>query len=174
MVELQHPVAVEPAEPTPVFERTPGEVEIHRVHAREAAVVRTTVAPDGLPAAVREGLATVARAAGESAVGLAGPPFVRYLEWGPERVVADIGFPVVRPTPTVGEVRPATLPGGRVASIVHVGPYETIASTYVALRDWLTDTGRGELGPMWEVYWTDPASEPDPSTWRTEIVVPLG
>ena len=26
-------------------------------------------------------------------------------------------------------------------------------------------------GP-WEVYFTDPASEPDPVTWRTEIIQP--
>lgn len=174
MVEMQHPVSLEPTEPTPVFERRPGEVEIHQVHPREAAVVRATVAPDGLPGAIPAALIDVQRCAGESAVGLAGPPFVRYLEWGPERVVVDIGFPVVRPSPTIGDVRPATLPGGTVASIVHVGPYEGIAATYGRLRDWLVATGHGELGPMWEVYWTDPASEPDPSTWRTEIVVPLG
>lgn len=27
-------------------------------------------------------------------------------------------------------------------------------------------------GDLWEVYFSDPASEPDPATWRTEIVQP--
>jgi effector-binding domain-containing protein len=71
-------------------------------------------------------------------------------------------------------VGPASLPGGKAASVVHLGPYETIADTYASLQEWLLATGHGELGPMWEVYWTDPESEPDPSAWRTEIVVPLG
>ena len=30
------------------------------------------------------------------------------------------------------------------------------------------------LGPMWEIYWSDPEAEPDPATWRTEILVPIG
>jgi len=25
---------------------------------------------------------------------------------------------------------------------------------------------------LWQVYFSDPASEPDPATWRTEIVQP--
>jgi effector-binding domain-containing protein len=172
MIELQHPV-LEPTAPTPVFERAPGEIEIHELHPREAAVIRITVAPMALPTAIHDALIEVERVLGEAAVGLAGPPFVRYFEWGPERLVAEIGFPVLRPAPAVGRVGPASLPGGLVASVVHVGPYETIATTYASLQRWLQTTGHGELGPMWEVYWTDPESEPDASAWRTEIVVPL-
>jgi effector-binding domain-containing protein len=170
MVEVLNPLA---AQPSRVFERVPGAVEIHEVRPRETAVVRVTVDPASLPHAIQEALAKVERATGEAAVGLAGPPFVRYFSWGPERLEAEIGFPVLRPAPAMDDVRPATLPGGRVASVIHVGPYETIATTYAALEAWLRSQGHGSLGAMWEVYWSDPEAEPDPSTWRTEIIVPL-
>jgi effector-binding domain-containing protein len=35
------------------------------------------------------------------------------------------------------------------------------------------DWGHEPAGPMWEVYWTDPSAEPNPSTWRTEILIPV-
>jgi effector-binding domain-containing protein len=160
-------------EPTRVFEREAGVVEIHEVRARETAVVRLEVPPEGLKHAIVAGLAEVGELVQQAGVGFAGPPFARYLEWGPERCLAEVGVPVIRPAPKVGRVGPGRLPGGRVASIVHVGPYEELAATYGRLQAWLEATGRGELGPMWEVYWSDPQAEPDPATWRTEILTPV-
>jgi hypothetical protein len=108
----------------------------------------------------------------EAGVEVAGPPFARYLAFEPV-IVAEIGCPVWRPAPHVGRVFPGQLPGGRVATILHVGPYDTLAATYDVLQRWLTDAGATPSGPMWEVYWTDPEAEPDPATWRTMIHVPL-
>ena len=31
---------------------------------------------------------------------------------------------------------------------------------------------RPTAGPHWEVYYDDPNAEPDPSRWRTDVVVP--
>lgn len=56
----------------------------------------------------------------------------------------------------------------------HVGPYDTLAETYAALMGWIGEQGRTVAGPMWEVYWTDPGTEPDPARWRTEVIIPVG
>jgi effector-binding domain-containing protein len=170
MVELQHPVTVEP---TAVFERTPGEVEIHELRPRETAVIHVNVSTDLLPAAIGDAIEEIERRMVEAAVELAGPPFTRYLDFGPLRILAEIGMPVWRPAPHAGRVFPGRLPGGRVASVVHVGPYDGLATTYTRLQRWLDDAGLEGTGPMWEVYWSDPQAEPDPATWRTEILVPL-
>ncbi len=169
MVELLHPVA---DEPTAIFERAPGSIEVHELHPREVAVIRVDVPVAELPRAIGEAIGEVESRMAEAGVEMAGPPFARYLGFGPV-VAAEIGCPVRRPAPHVGRVFPAQLPGGRIASILHVGPYETINDTYARLEAWLADTGATAGGPMWEVYWSDPVAEPDPATWRTEVLVPL-
>ncbi len=170
MVELVHPAAVQP---TAVFERAPGEVEIHELHRREAAVVKVEVPADGLPAAIGDALHEIEERMAAAGVSLAGPPFTRYRAFGQQDVVAEIGFPVTRPAPATGRVKPECLPGGRVASIIHLGPFETIDQTYDHLQRTLDASGLRPTGPMWEVYWSDPGAEPDPATWRTEVLVPL-
>jgi len=170
MVELTHPAT---GEPTTVFERTPGVMEIRDIRPRETAVIHVDVPVDMLPTAIGEAIGEIERHMAEAGVEVAGPPFVRYLNFGPLRILAEIGLPVWRPAPHVGRVFPARLPGGRVASVVHEGPYERLAATYVRLQAWLDDAGLRGTGPMWEVYWSDPEAEPDPATWRTEILMPV-
>ena len=43
---------------------------------------------------------------------------------------------------------------------------------YEALDVWMPDHGVEPNTDMWEVYFSDPVAEPDPSTWRTEIYAP--
>jgi len=169
MVELLHPVA---GEPTAIFERAPRSIEIHELHPREVAVVRVEVPAAEMPKAFGEAIGEVESRMAEAGVEVAGPPFARYLGFGPV-ITAEIGCPVWRAAPHVGRVYPAQLPGGRVASILHVGPYEALAQTYEVLEAWLADVGAKASGPMWEVYWSDPGAEPDPAMWRTEMLVPL-
>ena len=170
MVELLHPVAVEP---TAIFERAPGSIEVHELHPCEVAIVRIEVPVADMPGAVGAAIGEVESRMAEAGVTVAGPPFTRYLSFGPV-IVAEVGFPVLRPAPHVGRVYPGQLPGGRTASILHVGPYEALEGTYAALQAWLDEVGATASGPMWEVYWSDPGAEPDPARWRTELLVPLG
>lgn len=104
--------------------------------------------------------------------GPAGPPFARYHRLAEDRFAVEAGFPVSTAIDADGDVRPSQLPGGPAAVTVHIGPYEQMASAYQALASWVS-SHRGEAaGDPWEVYFSDPASEPDPATWRTEIVQP--
>jgi effector-binding domain-containing protein len=170
MVDMQQRAM---ADAVSVFEREAGVVELRDAQPREAAVVTLHMTPDGIPEAIGSAFGEVAGAMTEAGVGLAGPPFTRYLSFGPV-IDAEAGFPVMRPAPDVGRVHPGRLPGGRVASIIHVGPYDTLEATYDVLMQRLAATGLRPLGPMWEIYWSDPDAEPDPATWRTEILVPIG
>jgi effector-binding domain-containing protein len=169
MTDLLHAVA---AEPQAVFDRLHATPEIHRLPMRETAVIAVDVASDDLSTALGTAIAEVEAAMTEAGVTLAGPPFARYLAVEP-RVRAEIGFPVLRPSPHVGRVFPGTLPGGRVASVVHVGPFDRLQQTYAVLFRWLAELGLQPTGPVWEVYWSDPEAEPDPATWRTEIFAPI-
>lgn len=66
----------------------------------------------------------------------------------------------------------STLPGGPVAVVACVGPYEEMEAAYVALAAWIAGRGGAPTGDPWEVYLSDPA-EPDPGAWRTDIVMPF-
>lgn len=103
---------------------------------------------------------------------LAGPPFARYHRLAEDRFAVDAGFPVSTAIDADGDVRPSQLPGGLAAVTVHTGPYEDMAPAYEALASWVNSHGGEPVGEPWEVYFSDPASEPDPATWRTEIVQP--
>ena len=161
-------------EPAAVFERAPGSIEVHELRPREVAIVRVAVPVTELPNAFGEAIGEIESRMAEAGVEVCGPPFARYLELAPDRVVAEIGCPVWRPAPHVGRVYPGQLPGGRVATILHVGPYDGLADTYGTLERWIAETGATACGSMWEVYWSDPEAEPDPATWRTVIHLPLG
>jgi effector-binding domain-containing protein len=104
---------------------------------------------------------------------IAGPPFTRYHAIEGERVDLEAGLPVRSGLPARGEIRPGELPGGEVAVATHVGPYEGLPATGAALAKWVAARGRTAAGPNWEVYVTDPGTEPNPANWRTEILKPL-
>ena len=91
---------------------------------------------------------------------------------GEGRLEVEAGFPVSSPIEPNGDVQPSELPGGQVAVTVHVGPYDQMEPAYQALASWVTDHGGELAGDAWEVYFSDPSTEPDPATWRTEIVQP--
>ncbi|OWY63184.1 hypothetical protein B7486_54480 [cyanobacterium TDX16] len=55
---------------------------------------------------------------------------------------------------------------------VHVGPYDQVEPAYRAAAEWVTEHGGTLDGDAWEVYLSDPDVEPDPATWRTEVVQP--
>lgn len=155
-----------------VFERAHGSIELRELTARQAAVVRIDVPPSAMPDAIGAAFAEVAGAAARAGVGMSGEPFARYVAFGPERIVAEVGFPVAGPVPESGRVHPTFLPGGLVASAVHVGPYDTLHETYARMQAWFAESGRAPGGEMWEVYWSEPVG--DPATWRTEVCWPVG
>jgi effector-binding domain-containing protein len=51
--------------------------------------------------------------------------------------------------------------------------YDELAAAYGELADWIAERGEEPAGDPWEVYHSDPAKEPDPERWRTEIVMPV-
>lgn len=67
------------------------------------------------------------------------------------------------------------LSGGKFASMLHVGPYETLGDSYAKLIDYLKDNGKKATVPSREIYHKGPGQllEGDPEKYVTEIQVPL-
>lgn len=102
-----------------------------------------------------------------------GPPFGKYYGTPGETLDVEAGFPVAVTVTPAGDVIPGSLPQGRVVEAVHVGSYETLHRTYSELEHYFAAAGLRPGSIMWESYLSDPATEPDPRTWRTRICWPV-
>ena len=148
------------------------EIETRVVAEQPAAVVKTTIAVPGIAAWISGAYGATAAYLARQGAGPSGPPFARFHCVGDDRFEVEAGFPSTRVVAGDGTVTPATLPGGPVAQTVHVGPYDEMTPAYDGLLAWIRDHGGEPAGDAWEVYYSNPAVEPDPATWRTLIVQP--
>lgn len=137
------------------------------------AGVRRVVPMEALSEFFSDAFASTMRVMGEQGVAPAGPPFGKYYGSPSATVDVEAGFPVSSPVAPDGEVRPGSLPGGRVALAEHVGPYDELQRTYAALEQFIGEAGLQPADVMWESYVSDPALEPDPSRWHTLISWPI-
>ncbi len=151
---------------------TPYTIEMRTLSELDTAVEYATVSFAEIGPWMQKALGEVAHYLERKGAGPAGMPFARHHMRSDGRVDVEAGFPASTPTSGEGEVEPSDLPAGVAAVTVHVGPYDTIAPAYAALRAWIRERGHEPLGDAWEVYLTDPDAEPDPSTWRTEVIQP--
>ena len=145
-------------------------VTIHHEAERPTAVVHEVVPMPDLPAFFARALSAVVAATAEQGVAPVGPPFALYHGMpGPQGVDVEAGFPVTGEVHAAGAVVASRLPGGRVATAVHIGPYERLSDTYTAVCDEIVSAGLHPADQMWEEYLSDPATQPDPQTWRTVV-----
>lgn len=103
----------------------------------------------------------------------AGPPFGRYHSYSPEDIDLEAGIPVAAPVAGSSDVQASEIPGAEVASIEHWGSYDNLIETWNKIQNWIPENGYEYAAPPYEIFWTDPGSEPDSSKWRTEIVWPI-
>jgi AraC family transcriptional regulator len=115
-------------------------------------------------------------------IAIAGPPVFVCHETPPEVAMAadqagtadvEVAWPVAGAVKGAGEIRAYTLPGGKMARIVHHGPYKACESTYRRLFTWIEENGLRIVGPIREMYLDDPREVP-PEQILTEILAPVG
>lgn len=102
----------------------------------------------------------------------AGPPFILYPEDCEGEFEITVCMPVVPGAEGGDQVAVEEVPGGTMASTVHVGPYNEVGQAYVALQKWMTDNGRRPAGKVREIYLNDPDAVP-PEELLTEIDWPV-
>jgi effector-binding domain-containing protein len=147
-------------------------IDVTQLRAQNTATVRETIRPDDLTDVLGRMYRDVTAALARQGIAATGPRFARYHSFG-ETIDLEAGMPVAVPIRPDGAVMPSSLPAGPAARAIHAGGYETLEATYAALAAWQQRSGRDPSGGPWEVYLTDPSSEPDPARWRTEILWPL-
>ena len=62
---------------------------------------------------------------------------------------------------------------GKAIFVTYIGPYEKTYQAYTDLDQYMKEKGLTQAGGPWEVYITDPGTEPDQTKWVTEIYFPV-
>ena len=162
-------------------------ITTQEIEAQPVIVGRRRVARAEIATAIGDVLPRVFRYAQERGIAIAGQPFVRSLDGGGDVMTLEPGMPVAEgPEPEdvrdrTGEdealqeagLTRGTLPGGRVATTVHTGSYESLHRAYASLEAWIGAEGLTAAAPPWESYLTDPTAVPDPADWKTRIYWPV-
>ena len=113
---------------------------------------------------------------GQHRINPAGPPIGIYhdREFREQDADVEVAVPVIGSVPEGDRVKKRDLPAvEEMACIIHQGSYETIGGTYGQLMAWIEANNYRMVGPCREVYLRGPESGDDPSTYVTEIQLPV-
>lgn len=165
--------AADPKKQTPKAPAA-GEITTETLAVQHTATIRLAVKETEIAKTLAIVLPEVWAQLGKAGVSPAGPPFSRYHS-APKDGMIDLeaGMPVARPIVAAGRVKPSELPAGKVVTTWHIGPFHELSATYAALEKHLAAESLEASGGPWEIYWTDPGIEPDPSKWRTQVFWPV-
>jgi len=84
----------------------------------------------------------------------------------------EVCVPIAERIPETDEIKCYELSGGRMAKVIHKGPYEASGPVYEKLFAWILENGHEVAGPIREAYLNDPR-EVAPEEILTIIYVPI-
>jgi len=134
---------------------------------RPLAVVRRQARRDELSRVIPQACGLVWKVLREQQIQGAGRHVAVYWD-GPKNL--EVGVEMAAPFTGHGEVVGSTLPAGRVASTIHLGPYQHLGQAHEAVINWCAAHGYVPAGPFWEIYghWLEEWNH-DPSKIRTDV-----
>lgn len=104
-------------------------------------------------------------------------PVCVYHVWNQEGgyTVVEAGIPILKDAKVKvsGNVMRSGIPPCKAAMAVHTGAYDNLDKTHWAIDEWIKESNMQVTGAPWEVYITDPETEPDTSKWVTEVYYPV-
>lgn len=146
--------------------------EIKDQPEQPSLTIRTRTPVEALPSVLGASYGKIAAYLGELGEAPAGAPFTAYYNTDMQDLDVEIGFPVAKSLAGKGEIQAKQVPGGEVASVLHVGPYSDIAPAYDALAKYIKEQGREPTGISYEFYLND-SQETPPAELQTMIIFPL-
>jgi len=112
---------------------------------------------------------------GADAAKVVEPPFAIFHEWdetsGKTEVSVCLATTVKKSVS--GKIERGMTYEGKTMMVSYSGPYEGTGEVHDFLHKHITLSDHDFAGVPWEVYVTDPADEPDPENWITEVYYPV-
>lgn len=101
-----------------------------------------------------------------------GAPYAMYYNMDMEALDVEMGFPVAGDDKGEGRITPGEIPGGKIATAIHTGPYDKLEETYNKLMEFVKEDGKNVQEWMYEYYLNSPM-EVKPEELQTQICYPL-
>ncbi len=152
---------------------TPDPPQLVTVDATTTATVRGVVATAELAGFFDRAFTALNEVLAAQGVAPVGPAFGLYRGPLGETADVEVGFPVDGAVRPERDVRPSTLPGGRVARLVHAGGFDGLSTSWERLGSWIAERGLTPGEVVWEVYLTEPSPKMDPDELRTQLNWPV-
>ncbi|AGF71525.1 GyrI-like domain-containing protein [Corynebacterium halotolerans] len=109
-----------------------------------------------------------------------GPAFSLHHRMPTETSTFEVGVPVDRllaeavTTDSGVVLESSSLPGGSIATVSHLGPYDDLGEAWDEFTGRVMDGGAAPQLPFWEVYVTEPGPGADPASMRTDLYTMVG
>ena len=153
-------------------EQTPGICRVESSPPALAFVTRFRSAVTQIPRNFFHRYASLAANLRGIAHGLPGLPFAMYDNGDDNAIDVEAGVFVGAGVSVFDGCVLEQLPGRRVATVVHVGPYESLGTAYGQLMQWADERQLARNGRFMEVYLDSPCDTPE-SRLRTRLVMPV-
>ena len=140
--------------------------------AQPVLSIRTHAAVQNLPQVLGQSYGAIAQYLGQIGQQPAGAPFVAYYNMDMQNLDIEIGFPVAGQVSGQGEIQAGEIPGGKLLTCLHIGPYDKSTAAYEAMQQWLDANACEATGVAYEFYLNDPTVTP-PDALQTQILFPL-
>ncbi len=137
------------------------------------AAIRFTIPRDEIRNVIGPGIRELMTALATQGIAPAGAWLTHHLQMDPEVFDFEICVPVATPVAAMGRVKPAQLPATQAARTIYHGSYDGLASAWEEFDAWIEAHGHTPAAELWECYVAGPESNPDPTTWCTELNRPL-
>ena len=149
-------------------------IEVKEIEASKVLAIKATVKSDQISAKLGELYPRLMNCLNASGIEMTGPPYSKYYSWDPEgETVMEAGIPVSAVAECEEDIEYIELPACKVVTAMHTGPYDAIGPVYDAIQTYINEKGLTINGAVWEVYLTDPATEPDPANYKTQVYYPV-
>lgn len=144
------------------------EISVREMETQHTLTIRSSVPISALSAELAVILPAVWKYMDSEGITPAGAPFTRYFAWNDDRVDFEAGFPVASKAPGKAKIKAGAIPGGLVATTLHVGPYDQLSAAHEAIDQWIAANGKEAAGELWEAYINDPGTV-GPDEYQTMV-----
>lgn len=157
------------------------EPKIEFLEAEPYVAIRRKVSMAEIPTVLPPLISEVFIWMGKEKVEGNGAPFFLYLSMDEHNnMIVDVGIPTKIKVTGSGKIISRTFPEGDYAALTHTGDYKNLRQAHMSLDKWIKENGYKDRGVMdddqlvgcrVEFYVSDPATEPDPEKWVTEVCI---
>ena len=111
---------------------------------------------------------------GQNAIDMAGMPMTVYYFNEDGSIDMECAMPTTEKVAVSTDVILSKITyAGSLLKGIHLGDYSELESSHTQLMSYLAQNDYEQAGEMFEIYVTDPGTEPDTAKWQTDIYIPV-